>query len=179
MKLRSLFFLTLGGLLAGCASEPATLTYHAPLTSPGGRFSTLPPAVQNSVRAQVGSAEIDSISKETSGDSRIYIFHFENSWVFPTLYVASDGSVLTPDLQVAVGATQDTIEASTAHVAGRVKLDALPVNVVNTIRSQAPTAEVDSVQRITANSDTFYDVFFKDPDHHPRLLISEDGRVVR
>ena len=105
MKFRSLFFLVLGGFLAGCASEPSTMTYHAPLTSPGGKFSTLPPAVQNSVRAQVGSAEIETISKEASGDSRIYIFHFKNRDVFPPLYVASDGSVLTPDLQVAVGAT--------------------------------------------------------------------------
>lgn len=179
MKLRSLFFLALGGLLAGCASEPPTMTYQAPLISPGQKFSTLPPAVQNSVRAQVGSAEIDRIAKETSGDSRIYIFHFQNAAVFPPLYVASDGSVLTPDLAVAVGATQDTIEASTAHVSNGVKFDALPVNVVNTIRSQAPTAEVDSVQKITAGSDTFYDVFFKNPGRNPRLLISEDGHVVR
>ena len=179
MKLRSLFFLALGGWLAGCASETPTMTYHLPLNSPGGKFSTLPPAVQNSVRAQVGSAEIDAISKETSGDSRIYIFHFQNAAVFPPLYVASDGSVLTPDLQVAVGATQDTIEASTAHVSNGVKFDALPVNVVNSIRSHAPTGEVDSVQRIAAGSDTFYDVFFKDPVRHPSLLISEDGKVVR
>lgn len=179
MKLRSLFFLALGSLLAGCASEPPPLTYHLPLNSPGGRFSTLPPAVQNSVRAQVGSAEIDHISKETSGDSRIYIFHFQNAQVFPPLYVASDGSVLTPNLEVAVGATQDTIEASTAHVSSGIKFDTLPVDVVNTIRTQAPTGEVDSVQRINAGSDTFYDVFFKDPARHPRLLISEDGKVVR
>jgi len=179
MKIQSLFILALGGLLAGCASETPTITYHAPLTSPGGKFSVLPPAVQNSVRAQVGSAEIETISKETSGDSRIYIFHFKNKEVFPPLYVASDGSVLTPDLQVAVGATQDTIEASTAHVSNGIKFDALPVNVVNTVRSHAPTAEVDSVQKITAGSDTFYDVFFKDPQHHPRLLVSEDGRVVQ
>lgn len=179
MKFQSLFFLALGGLLAGCASETPTMTYHLPLNSPGGKFSTLPPAVQNSVRAQVGSAEIDKISKETSGDSRIYIFHFVNAQVFPTLYVASDGSVLTPDLQVAVGATQDTIEASTARVSSGIKFDTLPVDVVNSIRNHAPTSEVDSVQRITAGSDTFYDVFFKDPGHHPRLLISEDGKVVR
>lgn len=179
MKLRILFFLAFGGLLAGCARESATMTYHAPLTSPGGTFSMLPPAVQNSVRAQVGSAEIDRIFKKTSGDSRIYIFHFRNTLVFPPLYVASDGSVLTPDLEVAVGATQDTIEASTAHVSSGIKFDTLPVNVVNTIRTQAPTGEVDSVQRIEAGTDTFYDVFFKDPQHHPRLLVSEDGRVVR
>lgn len=179
MKLRSLIFLALGALLAGCASEPPVMTYDLPLNSPGGKFSTLPPAVQNSVRAQVGTAEIDHISRETSGDSRIYVFYFQNTAVFPPLYVASDGSVLTPDLQVAVGATRDTIEASTAHVSSGIKFDTLPVDVVNTIRTQAPTGEVDSVQRINAGSDTFYDVFFKDPAHHPRLLISEEGRVVR
>lgn len=179
MRLQLLFFIVIGGFLAGCASEGPPFTYTEPLISPGGQFSKLPPTVQNSVRAQVGSAEIRDISKETSGDSTIYVFHFRNVFVYPPLYVAPDGSVLTPDLQVAVGATQDTIEAATGRGSNGIKLDDLPPNVVSSIRSHAPTSEVDWVQRITSGNAIFYEVFFKNPRHQPTLLISEEGRVVR
>ena len=179
MKLQLLLFIVAGGFLAGCANEGTPVTYREPLISPGGEFSKLPPTVQNSVRAEAGSAEIRRIFEETSGDSTIYIFYFKNAGVYPPLYVTPDGSVLTPNLNVAVGASQDSIEASTGHGSNGIKLDDLPPNVVNAIRSQAPTAGVDSVQRITSGSAVYYEVFFKDPQHQPRLLISEDGRVVR
>lgn len=153
--------------------------YDRPLTSPGGQFSLLPPAVQNSVRAQAGAAEIDAISTEKYQGSTIYKFHFKNTLVYPTLYVAPDGSVLTPDFRVAVGATAESIAVSTGAGSNGIKLDALPQNVVSTIRSQAPTAAVDTVYRTAYGSQTIYEVFFKDPAHNPNLLISEDGRVLK
>ena len=179
MKFRCLLFGALAGLLAGCASQPPAVTYHEPLTSPGGEFSRLPPAVQNSVRAEAGSAEITTISQETRGGSTIYVFHFKNTAVFPPLYVASDGTVLTPNFRVAVGATRDSIRASTGRGSNGIKLDDLPPNVVSTIHSQAPTAEIDSIHKFEAGSEVYYDVIFKNPERHPRLLITEDGRVVR
>jgi len=178
MKMHSLWFIAIAAALCGCAEE-APITYQEPLTSPGGVFSTLPPAVQNSVRAEAGSAEIVSVSKDNSGGSAIYQFQFRNSDVYPPLYVASDGSVLTSNLTVAVGASEDTIAASTGSEVSGVRMDDLPPNVVLTIRHQAPTAEVDAISRLTSNGDVFYNVSFKDPVHHAKLLIRDNGKLVQ
>jgi len=176
MKIHSLWFVAIAAALCGCADE-TRMTYQQPLTSPGGIFATLPPAVQNTVRAEAGTAEIATISKEAAPG--VYEFRFRNSEVYPPLYVASDGSVLTTNLTVAVGASKDSIAASTGSEASALKMDDLPPNVVLTIRHHAPTAEVDSISRLTSEGQVFYIVSFKDPAHHPKLLIRDDGKAFR
>jgi hypothetical protein len=166
----------IAAVLCGCAVEEPQMVYQHPLTSPGGVFSTLPPAVQNTVRAEAGMAEIESISKEAAPG--VYEFRFRNSDVYPPLYVAADGSVLTPDLRVAVGASEETIAASTGSATSGIKLDDLPPSVVGSIRHQAPTAEVASISRLTSEGVVFYDVSFKDPTHNPKLIIRDDGTVI-
>jgi len=175
MKMNTLWFVAIAAALCGCANDYSGVTYQQPLTSPGGIFATLPPAVQNSVRAEAGLAEIESINKEAAPG--VYEFRFKNSDIYPPLYVASDGSVLTSNLTVAVGASVDTIAASTGSAVSGLKMDDLPPNVVETIRHQAPTAEVQSVSRLTSEGDVFYNVTFKEPAHHPRLLIRDDGKL--
>src|SRR5215831_15180006 len=107
----------LGVLLAGCAhhreaekvekvekktAEPIEYErlYHYPLQSVGTQFAALPPAVQRSIRAEVGSAQIADIRKGTTGSDLVYVVHFMKRDVMPPLYVAPDGSVLRPDLKV-------------------------------------------------------------------------------
>ena len=177
MKIYSLCLIAVAAILSGCASEDSRMTYEQPLTSPGGVFATLPPAVQNSVRAEVGMAEISDISKEAA--PAVYEFHFKNADVYPPLYVAADGSVLTSNLTVAVGASADTIAASTGSEASGLKLDDLPPNVVQTIRHQAPTSEVETITRITSEGDVFYNISFKDAARNHKLLIRENGTLVR
>lgn len=179
MKTHSLWLMGIAAILAGCAEQTPLTDYDRPLTSPGGQFSRLSPVVQNSVRAQAGMAEIDRITKETSGGSTIYVFHFRDTQVYPPLFVASDGSVLTSNLDVAVGVSADAIEASTGFGSNGIKLQDLPVLVVTTIRSQAPTAEVDVVQKLSTGNEVYYDVFFKHPAHHPEMLIADDGTLIK
>src|SRR5438477_6419468 len=90
-------------LLVGCVEryeQPvvrpvrATLSYDQPLVSPGAQFSGLPPAVQNTVRAQAGAAEIVALFKQTNADLLVYKFYFRNPEVNPPLIVSTDGSVL-------------------------------------------------------------------------------------
>jgi hypothetical protein len=176
MKTYFLWIVALAAALCGCASDEPQMAYQHPLTSPGGVFSTLPPAVQNTVRAEAGMAEISSISKEAAPG--VYEFRFRNPDIYPTLYVASDGSVLTSNLQVAVGASEDTIAASTGSATSGIKLDDLPPNVVGTIRHQAPTAEVAATSRLTSEGVVFYDVSFTDPVHNPKLIIRDDGTLI-
>jgi hypothetical protein len=177
MKTHALWFVAIATIFCGCAAEETPMTYQHPLTSPGGVFATLPPAVQNTVRAEAGMAELSSVSKDAAPG--VYEFRFRNSDVYPPLYVASDGSVLTPDLRVAVGASEDTIAASTGSATSGIKLDDLPPNVVGTIRHQAPTAEVAAINRLTSEGVVFYDVSFKDPTHNPKLIIRDDGTLIR
>ena len=176
MKLHPLWLVAIAAGLCGCA-EDRPITYRQPLNSPGGVFSTLPPAVQNSVRAEAGMAEIASISKEAA--PRVYEIRFRNSEVYPPLYVAADGSVLTSNLTVAVGATEDTIAVSTGSEASGLKMDDLPPEVVTSIRHRAPTGEVDSISRLLSDGKIYYNVTFKDPAYHPKLVIREDGRIVQ
>jgi hypothetical protein len=177
MKLHPVLSIVVAGFLAGCAQENSEFVYQKPLTSPGGKFTTLPPAVQNTVRAEVGAAEIDDIRKDTSSGTLVYDVRFKNADLYPPLHIAPDGSVLTPDLAVAVGASEDTIAASTGSAVSGIKLDDLPPTVVKTIREKAPTAEVETISKITAGINVAYEVSFKDPAQ-PKLFISDDGKVV-
>jgi hypothetical protein len=166
--------------LCGCASEqqPA-FVYHQPLISPGGEFASLPPAVQNSVRAQAGMAEIVRIVKHGETGPIVYEVRFRDHDVYPPLFVATDGSVLNSNFEVMVGASEDSIAASTGNEASGLKMDELPPNVTQTIRHQAPTAEVDYITRLTRDRDIFYNVSFKDPANHPKILIRDDGKLIQ
>src|SRR5579864_5638427 len=65
-----LFWLAAGAdLLAACAhhhpapTESYSRIYGQPLVSPGTKFAALPPAIQHTIRAEAGQAEIADINK--------------------------------------------------------------------------------------------------------------------
>lgn len=179
MKIHSLWPLTVLVFLCGCVEPQPVITYHQPLTSPGGQFSRLPPAVQNSVRAEAGMAEIEWVYKEEYKGAIVYEVRFKNHEIFPPLYLAPNGSVLNPDLTVAVPASEETIEASTGASVGRMRLEDLPPNVVLTVKHAAPTAEVDSISRHVSTAGVFYEFTFKGPMEHPAVFVRDDGRLVQ
>lgn len=180
-------------LVAGCAhpfdehldglpvKSPKTgkSPYTQPLFSPGGKFAGLPPAVQNTIRAQVGVADIKDIIKDTSSGTAVYQIYFLNSAAFPTLYVSSNGDVLNPDLSVAVRAAHDDIGIAAAAPGDGVKLSDLPPNVMRVIQERAPNAEVASIRKETRNDIVVYVVSFKPEAHAPKLTIAEDGTLVK
>lgn len=160
--------------MAGCATqeEPEVEAYHnvynKPLTSVGAKFGALPPAVQRTVLAQAGPAEVVDAVRDTSSGKVVYKVSFRASDVFPTLYVAPDGSVLNPDGTVAVSAVQGV----------RVKKDDVPAAVRVAIADRSHGAEVAYVNKETWGGRTVYVVTFKDEAHNPKLLIAEDGSKV-
>lgn len=174
MKSRGLGLVLVALLAAGCAShdkakEAAHHTvYNKPLTSPGAKFGALPPIVQRTVLAQVGPAEVVDAVRDTSSGRVVYKIYFLDRDIFPPMYVAADGSVLNPDLTVAVGAGMGT----------RVKPADVPASVKKTIPERAPSAEVAYINKETWGGRTVYIVTFKDEAHNPKLLIAEDGTVV-
>jgi hypothetical protein len=178
----------LGALLTGCAhhreaekvekktAEPIEYErlYHFPLQSVGTKFAALPPAVQRTVRAEVGSAQIADIRKGTTGSNLVYVVYFMKRDVMPPLYIAPDGSVLKPDLKVFIPAPHD----SAADAGTGLTLNDLPPKVVTTIQERAPDAEVGVIGKETRGDNVTYLIFFKG-DRHPPIYISADGSFVK
>src|SRR5207248_11624205 len=100
----------------------------------------------------------------------IYRVDFENRDLFPPMYIAADGSLLNPDLSVAIRAPQP---ATPVVVGGPVtlSLNDLPPAVVKAIQHAAPDAEVGSITKQTKGDQTTYIVTFKDRAH-PVLYFS-------
>ncbi|MCX6928681.1 MAG: hypothetical protein NT154_36535 [Verrucomicrobia bacterium] len=171
MKSPFLFAVSLTVLLVGCSSpdKPKAAAhetrYHKPLTSPGAKFGALPPVVQLTVLAEVGPEEVVDAVRDTSSGRVVYRIYFRDSDVFPPLYVAPDGSVLNPDLTVAVSAIEGT----------RVKPVDVPAKVMKAIPERAPVSDVAYVNKESWGGRVVYVVHFKDKAHNPKLLIGEDG----
>lgn len=95
-----------GVFLSGCTTpssqEKAQTVYRRPMLSEGAVFGLLPLVIQNTVRAQVGSAEIASIERVPGQNPLVYRFDFRRHELYPPLFVGEDGAVLNPDMSVAV-----------------------------------------------------------------------------
>lgn len=148
--------------------------YHYPLQSVGTQFAALPPAVQRTIRAEVGSAQISDIRKGTTGENLVYVVHFIKLDVMPPLYIAPDGSVLRPDLKVFIPAPHE----SALDIGTGLTLNDLPPKVVATIQQRAPDAEVGAIGKETKGDNVTYVIFFKG-DRHVPLYISADGNFVK
>jgi hypothetical protein len=163
------------GLLAGCATETQMrkaehqTPYHRPLTSLGAKFGALPPAVQSTVLAQAGGAEITDAVRDTSSGRVVYKIYFRDPDVFPPLFVAPDGSVLNPDLTVAVSAVHGT----------RVKAADVPPSVMKVIEERGPASGYSAINKEKWGDRVVYMVIFKDEAHYPRMFIAEDGTIVQ
>src|SRR5437868_660099 len=73
-------------LWSGCATSDRVEAYHAPLTSMGARFGALPAAVQNTIRAETGSAEMSDIDKEMRSVGIVYKITYVNDDLYPPLF---------------------------------------------------------------------------------------------
>jgi len=173
-----------GVLLWGCARpQPEAGNQYAdryllPLESPGTQFSQLPPAVQRTVRAETGSSAIARIDKGTSDGKTVYRIAFENAELFPPLYVSPNGSVLYPNLTVAVGAPRDVFNVASYGPVTRVSPDDLPPQVMEAIQRARPDAEIDVITRETSGDRTSYVVTFKGR-RSAALTVNSDGKVIQ
>jgi hypothetical protein len=161
-------------LVAGCATHNKTqlaeheTAYHKPLTSPGAKFGALPAAVQRTVLAEAGAAEVVDAVRDTASGRVVYKIYFRDHDVFPPLFVSPDGSVLNADLTVAVSAIHGT----------RIKLAEVPAAVLKVIPEHAPAGDIAFINTETWGGRVVYVVTFKDEAHNPRLLIASDGTLV-
>jgi len=165
--------------LVGCARRqhadvPPQTPYHYPLNSPGGKFTTLPPAVQNTIRAEMGAEPIRDIRK---APGPVYKVFYENERL-PPLLIAPDGSVLNADLSVAVPAAQEDIGPYAKGDASALKPGDLPPNVMKVAQERAPNTEIALIKKEKAGGRDVFVISFKDPIQYPTLRIADDGTVL-
>ena len=174
------FFTLLATLVftAGCAShkpEPEAKNEvkpeYLPLTSPGSQLALLPNPVRQTIRAEAGAAEIDTITKVAGTNPDVYKVTFRDALANPPLYVASDGSLVDPSTIAAVGAPPILGESAQGGAAAN-----LPDPVKRTLQSVAPQAPIADVRRTER---VIYEVDFADPIAHPPLFIGEDGVILK
>jgi hypothetical protein len=170
--------------LSGCASHledrdaDITETYKYSLASAGLKFGALPPAVQNTVRAEAGAAEISDIINTRSPDGPVFIIRFRNEELYPMMFVAPDGSLLRPDLSTAVGAPQDTFGVLRSGPVTGVKMSELPQPVINAIGAYAPNIPIAYINKETWGNRVVFIVSFAGNTHQPRLYIAADGKLL-
>ena len=176
MKALVLPLILLVGLMAGCATKTDArkaaeqkTPYHRPLTSLGAKFGALPPAVQGTVLAQAGSTDITDAIRDTSSGRAVYKIYFRDPDVFPPLFIAPDGSVLNPDLTIAVNAIHGN----------RVKASEVPPKVMKVIEEHGPAAGSSAISKEKWGDRVVYVVDFKDTAHYPRMFIAADGSIVQ
>jgi len=187
MKLSLLGVLLLLSVLTGCARHRATFTtgdnapqqdsapqqyshYKNPLSTPGARFGILPQVVQNTVRSEAGTAEIVDAHKEISDGRIFYKISFRDPDTYPPLFVGSDGSVLNPDLTVAIPAPQEPSQD--------IKLSDLPASVKKVLEDRKLVGEIASVSHENWGNHTVYIVSFKEAAHQEKLYIVADGTLL-
>lgn len=197
MTKQFLIVVGLAAVVAGCAthneqpikhtSRPVnttvvneTTSFNKPLLSPGAQFGALPPPVQNTVIAEAGTEVIWDVVKDTSSGQTVYIIYFENQDIYPPLYVGRDGSVLNPDLTVAVHAPEYKAAALGANAtATTVKLTDLPPKVLEVIHEQASHSEVAAIDKATWGNRIVFIVTFKDEKQYPKLYVEDDGTLLK
>lgn len=174
-------------LLSGCIlrQEPAVAVYEPPptgpyslpLISPGTKFAALPPAVQHTIRSETGGAEIEDVVRDTAAGTTVYKIFFAHPESSPPLYLAPDGSVLNPDLTVAMGASQDSFGSLTGGARAGLALGDLPPKVVTLIQERAPSQEIQTITKENRGEQVVYIVTFKGPKETP-LEITSEGAIV-
>jgi hypothetical protein len=175
--------------LAGCATHhetpPAPVVettppnpFTKPLTSIGAKFGALPPAVQNTVRAEAGTAELTDVVRESTQDRVYFKVLFRESAIYPPLLVAPDGSVLNTDLTVSIPASRDATGGAAIEPTTPVTFNDLPLNVAKLLKARGLIAEITSINKEIWGTHVIYVVTFKDPERNPKLFLVADGTVL-
>ena len=169
--------------LFGCAEDyegkyGSNEPYTYALTSPGSKFGALPPAAQNTVRAQAGAGEITDVITSYGPEGPTYTVYFRNYRLYPPLHVAADGTLLHPDLSVAIGAPKDNFSVVRSGPVTGVKPSELPAAAITAVQDRDPNAQIASINKETWGDRNVFIVTFTDPEHHPRLYITADGKIL-
>jgi hypothetical protein len=167
-------------LCGGCVSRPLDYqsSYDNAFISPGMKFLGLPAAVQSTIRAQAGMAEILDIGRYETHDRTFYKVWFARSAVYPPLYIAPDGSVLNSDLTVSMQAPTETYAELAGHAFGTVSLANIPASVLKAIKVNAPTAEIRRIDEYDEKKTRVYEIQFRGPNAPDPIRVDDSGKIL-
>jgi hypothetical protein len=179
--IRTFSFVFLCALLCGgCIHR--NYAYQSPyrhaFVSPGMKFLGLPVAVQNAIRAQAGAAEILDIARYEMHDWTYYKVWFFREGSYPPLYIAQDGSVLNSDLTVSMRPPTETFQELAGHKFGTVSMADLPAEVVKTIKTQAPTFEIQRIEQTGDAFDRVYLIQFRGTNAPAAIRVHSSGKIL-
>jgi len=161
------------------------------------KFNSLPPAVQQAVRSHAPAAEIASVETKSRDHMTYYVIEFKEPGRNPKLTVAENGTVVTSDLERAMGSARAEIGTNSGWFnrkepdstlgapkgptgrAAKIDLSALPIPVQKTLKSEAPNAVITDISRHDDNGRLVYEFAFEDQGKNPTMRIAEDGTVVQ
>jgi hypothetical protein len=150
--------------------------YHEPLITPGTKFAALPPVVQQTIRVEAGTQEIADIIKDARRDRVVYHVYFSDSQVYPPLFIGMDGSILNPDLTVAMAVPRNVIGVLGSDTQAPLSPADLPEPVARALRARAPGMDVQAVSKENYGTQAAYIITFKNR-RLPSLRIMDDGTV--
>ncbi|MDQ6631248.1 MAG: PepSY-like domain-containing protein, partial [Verrucomicrobiota bacterium] len=165
-----------GAVAATAAAPEAAAATPSPDGSSKVTFAQLPPAAQQTVRAQLGSAEINDIDKETKNGKTVYEVGSKTNGQQKEIRVAEDGTFL--GLVSPAPAGPAPTPATPPAVSGKVTFDQIPAAVQNTVKSQINPSEINDIDReVKPGKQTVYEVGFKRNGQQTELRINEDGTM--
>ncbi len=131
-------------------------------------FSALPPAVQNTIRAQLGNVPMPNVDMVTVNGQTTYVVpsHIEDRAV--DLWIDPNGNLVTlspPRVLMSDGV--------------RVNPQDLPLAVQETLRTYAEGAPLSNIRRGVVQGQIVYDATFQHFGHNVDLRVAEDGSLVR
>jgi uncharacterized membrane protein YkoI len=154
---------------------PATATAY-PEGSQKVTLSQLPPAVQRTIRAQAGRANVEDIDRVTRAGQTHYEVGFKRDGQHTEIRVAENGSLLSGGAAAAAPTpTETTVQLSAAQ---KVNFNDLPEPVKNTVRTHAGSAPIEDAEKGLWQGKTVYEVAFKKDGRHTELQVAEDGSVL-
>lgn len=139
------------------------------IPKPGMQFSDLPAAVQKTVIAQAGTAEIADIDKETRDGRTVYEVEFERKGRNNEIVVAEDGTLVGQPASEKV------------HLFGGQEVNELrdlPLAVQSTIRRQSAGNPIADIDTETKNGHRVFEVEFEREGRNQEVRIAEDGSVL-
>ena len=132
------------------------------------KFEQLPPDLQEKIRAQVGSAPIEDIDRETKNGKTTYEIAYKKDGQHTETRIEHNDS------------STSTATASTALDSRKMRYEELPEVVKRAADARLKGAEVNDVDRQVKNGRTTYEIGYKQNNGpQQELILADDGRILR
>ena len=123
------------------------------------QWSELPPALQTTLRGQVKTNEVQSISKETRNGKTYYQVNVKKQ-----ILLGEDGAVM---------------DQAPLLDSRKISFNEVPENLRRIVRTRSGRARIEDVDRDVRNGKTEYEFAFKLNGQNQELRLAEDGTIVK